>query len=131
MKRREFIRIGSGVAGATMCGGLTSDWFGLYGNPLPDPDTNGDRVVPSFCELCFWKCGILAHVKNGRVTKIKGNPKDPLSNGRLCPRGAGGTGDDIEKNEQDERRRKSGDERLLQVQYRVRDSGNPAHDRIL
>ena len=71
MKRREFIRIGSGVAGATMFGGLTSDWFGLYGNPLPNPDTNGDRVVPSFCELCFWKCGILAHVKNGRVTKIK------------------------------------------------------------
>ncbi|MFC1639928.1 molybdopterin-dependent oxidoreductase [Gemmatimonadota bacterium] len=92
MKRREFIRVGSGVAGATMFGGLTSDWFGLYGNPLPDPDTNGDRVVPSFCELCFWKCGILAHVKNGRVTKIKGNPKDPLSNGHLCPRGAGGTG---------------------------------------
>jgi len=92
MKRREFIRIGSGAAGATMFGGLTSDWFGLYGNPLPDPDTNGDRIVPSFCELCFWKCGILAHVKNGRVTKIKGNPKDPLSNGHLCPRGAGGTG---------------------------------------
>jgi len=31
-------------------------------------------------------------VKDGRVTKIKGNPKDPLSNGHLCPRGAGGTG---------------------------------------
>ncbi len=92
MKRREFIRIGSGVAGATMLGGVTTDWFGLYANPLPDPDTNGDRVVPSFCELCFWKCGILAHVKNGRVTKIKGNPRDPLSRGHLCPRGAGGTG---------------------------------------
>ena len=49
-------------------------------------------MMPSFCELCFWKCGILAHVKNGRVTKIQGNPKDPLSNGMLCPRGAGGTG---------------------------------------
>ena len=92
MKRREFIRIGGGVAGAATFGGLTTAWFGLYPNPLPDPDTNGDRIVPSFCELCFWKCGILAHVKNGRVTKIKGNPKDPLSNGHLCPRGAGGTG---------------------------------------
>lgn len=92
MKRREFIRIGGGVAGAAAFGGLTTDWFGLYSNPLPDPDTNGDRVIPSFCELCFWKCGILAHVKDGRVTKIKGNPMDPLSNGHLCPRGAGGTG---------------------------------------
>ncbi len=92
MKRREFIRIGSGAAGVAMLGGLTTDWFGAYPNSLPDPQTNGDRVVPSFCELCFWKCGILAHVKNGRVTKIKGNPLDPLSRGHLCPRGAGGTG---------------------------------------
>ena len=92
MKRREFIRIGTGAAGATVFGGLTTDWFGLYANALPDPNTNGDRVVPTFCELCFWKCGVLAHVKNGRVTKIKGNPRDPLSGGRLCPRGAGGTG---------------------------------------
>jgi thiosulfate reductase/polysulfide reductase chain A len=75
-----------------LLGGLPTDWFNLYGNPLPVPRTDGDRTVPSFCELCFWKCGILAHVKNGRVTKIKGNPKDPLSRGRLCPRGAGGTG---------------------------------------
>jgi len=93
MKRREFIKIGSaGVAGAAVLGGVSSDWFGLYGDPLPDPRTDGERVVPSFCELCFWKCGILAHVKDGRVTKIQGNPRDPLSRGHLCPRGAGGTG---------------------------------------
>ncbi len=93
MERRQFIRVGSyGAAGAAVAGGLTTDWYGRYGNPMSDPGTDGDRVVPSFCELCFWKCGILAHVKDGRVTKIKGNPKDPLSNGRLCPRGAGGTG---------------------------------------
>ncbi len=93
MKRRQFIRVGGyGAAGAAVAGGLTTDWYGRYGNPTADPGTDGDRVVPSFCELCFWKCGILAHVKDGRVTKIKGNPKDPLSNGHLCPRGAGGTG---------------------------------------
>ncbi|MGB5527622.1 MAG: molybdopterin-dependent oxidoreductase, partial [Gemmatimonadota bacterium] len=93
MKRRQFIRVGSyGAAGAAVAGGLTTDWYGRYANPIADPGTDGDRVVPSFCELCFWKCGILAHVQDGRVTKIKGNPKDPLSNGHLCPRGAGGTG---------------------------------------
>jgi thiosulfate reductase / polysulfide reductase chain A len=93
MKRREFIRVASvGAAGTAALGGVTTDWYGLYGNPTVDPGTEGDRVVPSFCELCFWKCGILAHVKDGRVTKIKGNPRDPLSQGHLCPRGAGGTG---------------------------------------
>jgi len=93
MKRRDFIRVGSlAGAGAAALGGLTTRWYDLYGDPIRDPGTDGDTVVPSFCELCFWKCGILAHVKNGRVTKIQGNPKDPLSNGMLCPRGAGGTG---------------------------------------
>ena len=93
MKRRDFIKLSAyGTAGAAMMGGVSSDWFGLYANPIVDPLTDGTRVVPSFCELCFWKCGILAHVRDGRVTKIKGNPEDPLSRGHLCPRGAGGTG---------------------------------------
>ncbi|MCB1047478.1 MAG: molybdopterin-dependent oxidoreductase [Calditrichaeota bacterium] len=93
MQRREFIKIaGASAAGSVLLGGLSSNWFGTYDDPVPDPGTDGDRVVPTFCELCFWKCGVLAHVKQGRVTKITGNPKHPLSNGRLCPRGAGGTG---------------------------------------
>jgi thiosulfate reductase / polysulfide reductase chain A len=97
MDRRDFLKISSvGVGGAAMMSGLTTEWFGAYGNPTQNPDTDGERIIPSFCELCFWKCGILAHVKDTAegpvVTKIKGNPKHPLSRGRLCPRGAGGTG---------------------------------------
>jgi thiosulfate reductase / polysulfide reductase chain A len=93
MRRREFIRVGAyGALGAGVLGGLPTRWYGTYGGASRDPATDGDAVVPTFCELCFWKCGILAHVKDGRVTKIRGNPADPLSNGRLCPRGAGGTG---------------------------------------
>jgi thiosulfate reductase/polysulfide reductase chain A len=34
----------------------------------------------------------LVHVKNNKIIKITGNPHHPLSNGKLCPRGAGGTG---------------------------------------
>src|SRR6266540_7441405 len=90
--RREFIKIG-GVAGAAVAAsGLTTNWWNLQAHEIDNPGTDGDRVVPTFCELCFWKCGVLAHVRNGRVTKIVGNPAHPLSRGRLCPRGTGGTG---------------------------------------
>ena len=93
MNRRQFIRTGAAAAGgAAIAGGLVSDWYGLDGPRPIDPKTDGDRIVPTFCELCFWKCGVLAHVKDGRVTKITGNPDHPLSRGRLCPRGTGGTG---------------------------------------
>jgi thiosulfate reductase / polysulfide reductase chain A len=90
--RRQFIRIGAGVGGAALASGLATRWWGLDAARAEDPATDGDRVVPTFCELCFWNCGVLAHVKGGRVTKLTGNPEHPLSRGMLCPRGAGGTG---------------------------------------
>ena len=91
--RREFIKIGGAGAGTLAVGsGLVTQWWGLDPGEVDDPQTKGDRVVPTFCELCFWKCGVLAHVRDGRVTKITGNPDHPLSRGRLCPRGTGGIG---------------------------------------
>lgn len=35
---------------------------------------------------CHGGCGILAHVKNGKLTKIEGNPDHPWNQGRLCAR---------------------------------------------
>jgi thiosulfate reductase / polysulfide reductase chain A len=91
--RREFIRIGASGAALALAGtGLATKWWGLDPDVVHNPGTDGDHVVPTFCELCFWKCGLLAHVKDGRVTKLTGNPEHPLSRGRLCPRGTGGTG---------------------------------------
>jgi thiosulfate reductase/polysulfide reductase chain A len=93
LTRRQFIQIGAATAGgAAVASGLTTKWWGLDSNPIPDPGTEGDKVVASFCELCFWGCGVKAHVKEGRVTKVVGNPDHPLSRGMLCPRGAGATG---------------------------------------
>jgi thiosulfate reductase / polysulfide reductase chain A len=91
--RRKFIQIGgAALGGAAVASGLTTRWWGLDRDRVDDPGTEGDRVVATFCELCFWGCGVNAHVKDGRVTKIVGNPDHPLSRGMLCPRGAGGTG---------------------------------------
>src|SRR5512140_1709537 len=91
--RRDFIKIGGATVGAAAVGsGFLTKFWGLDADRVEDPKSDGDRVVPTFCELCFWKCGVLAHVRNGRVTKIVGNPEHPLSRGHLCPRGTGGIG---------------------------------------
>jgi thiosulfate reductase / polysulfide reductase chain A len=93
LTRRQFIRIGAASAGVAAVGsGLVTRFWGLDRDEVADPGTEADRIVPTFCELCFWKCGILAHVRKGRVAKITGNPDHPLSRGRLCPRGTGGMG---------------------------------------
>lgn len=50
------------------------------------------RTVDTLCEMCFWRCGVRASVQDERVTRLEGHPTHPLSQGRLCPRGLGGTG---------------------------------------
>ena len=94
LNRRTFIKIGGVAAGAAAVGIplAVHERSGHARELALDPGTDGDEIVPTFCEMCFWKCGVLAHVRQGRVTKIVGNPEHPLSRGRLCPRGTGGTG---------------------------------------
>jgi len=57
----------------------------------------GIEKIPTTCDICFWKCGAIAYLKDGELWKIEGNPEDPLSNGRLCPRGTGGIGAHFDK----------------------------------
>ena len=57
------------------------------------PDRNkykDTKQVPGMCQLCSTVCGIVGHVKDGRVIKIEGNPNDPNSRGHLCARGHAG-----------------------------------------
>jgi formate dehydrogenase major subunit len=46
-----------------------------------------DRVVESICPYCAVGCGQLVYVKDGEVLHIEGDPKSPISRGRLCPKG--------------------------------------------
>lgn len=45
------------------------------------------KQIPTFCELCFWNCGLIAKVENKKVVKIDGNPLSLRGRGRLCGRG--------------------------------------------
>ncbi len=49
-----------------------------------------DRIVSTLCHGCSYggyNCGILAYVKHGKMVRVAGNPYNPLSEGRLCPKG--------------------------------------------
>ncbi len=45
------------------------------------------KVVKTVCMLCFMVCGIKAHVKNGKLVKVEGNPDHAATKGVICPRG--------------------------------------------
>src|SRR5690242_21908647 len=46
-----------------------------------------EQVVPSICPYCAVGCGQLVYVKESEVTHIEGDPRSPISRGRLCPKG--------------------------------------------
>jgi thiosulfate reductase/polysulfide reductase chain A len=91
VSRRRFLKITTAGAGAAAATGLLTN-SGL--NPLAaDPEATGKiEKIPTYCDICFWKCGAIAYVRDGKLWKVEGNPADPLSRGRLCPRGTGGVG---------------------------------------
>ncbi len=49
-----------------------------------------DVWIPTVCATCFSFCPIKAHRVDGVITKIEGNPDDPLTQGRICARGLSG-----------------------------------------
>ncbi|GAB4290752.1 MAG: molybdopterin-dependent oxidoreductase [Ignavibacteriaceae bacterium] len=95
ISRRRFLKIsGATVATATVAAGSLNQI--VQGAKILNEKTGetpeGIQKIPTFCDICFWKCSAIAYVKDGKLWKIEGNPEDPLSKGRLCPRGTGGIG---------------------------------------
>ena len=90
VSRRRFLKITGAGAGVAAAAGTFGSLPGL--RAAKGPVEKGLRTVPTFCDLCFWKCNAIATVRDGVLWKIEGNPDDPLSRGRLCPRGTGGVG---------------------------------------
>jgi thiosulfate reductase/polysulfide reductase chain A len=90
LSRRRFLKISA--ASVIAAGAAARATPALARAAYPTPGDGGVRTVPTFCDICFWKCNAIASVRDGQLWKIEGNPDDPLCRGRLCPRGTGGIG---------------------------------------
>lgn len=49
-----------------------------------------ESVVASVCEMCTVRCPILVRVRDGKVVRIEGNPKEKATQGAICARGNAG-----------------------------------------
>jgi anaerobic selenocysteine-containing dehydrogenase len=45
-----------------------------------------EKVVKTACHLCHGGCILLAHVKDGKLKKLEGDPNGPLNQGSVCDR---------------------------------------------
>lgn len=48
------------------------------------------KIIKTSCRACIASCAVLAHVRDGRVVKIEGNPESPMSQGGVCAKGLAG-----------------------------------------
>ena len=96
MKRRDFLKLSASTTMALAA--LEMDKKGGFfkaastyakGEDSP-PGSLGAKEVTSVCEMCFWRCPIVAKVKDGRLVKIEGNPRSPANGTRVCARGNSG-----------------------------------------
>src|ERR1700759_3147976 len=53
---------------------------------------SADHVAESVCPYCAVGCAQLVYVKDGDVIQIEGDPRSPISRGRLCPKGSASLG---------------------------------------
>ena len=90
VKRRDFLKV-LGTAGAAVTTvGCSSEKVGKLIPYLVHPDQTVSGVstfYTSTCRECAASCGIIAETRDGRTTKLEGNPEHPLNKGALCARG--------------------------------------------
>jgi formate dehydrogenase major subunit len=48
----------------------------------------GLKVTESICPYCAVGCGQLVYTRDGELVDIEGNPRSPINQGTLCPKGS-------------------------------------------
>ncbi len=90
ISRRDFLKLGAASVGALAVGQMLPPMVAQAAREAGHLNAQGDGFIPSMCEMCVWRCGLIAKVRGGRVVKLDGNPDHPHSKGRLCVRGQSG-----------------------------------------
>ena len=86
LNRRDFLKASAAAAGVLASSGLSEKALTKAAYAAA-PET---KIVKTNCRNCTADCGVLAHVRDGRVIKLEGNPEFERSEGALCVKGLSG-----------------------------------------
>jgi molybdopterin-containing oxidoreductase family iron-sulfur binding subunit len=90
VKRRNFLKVLGATSAATTLVGCDSDGIQRLIPYVVSPDQTVPGVstyYASVCRECAAACGVVAETRDGRTTKLEGNPEHPVNKGALCARG--------------------------------------------
>ena len=90
VKRRDFLKILGVTGAATATIGCGSDRVEKLIPYVSHPDqtvSGTSTYYATTCRECASACGVIAETRDGRTTKLEGNPEHPLNRGALCAKG--------------------------------------------
>ena len=90
VKRRAFLKVLGATGAVSTLVGCDSDGIQRLIPYVVSPDQTVPGVSNYYattCRECAAGCGVLAETRDGRVTKLEGNPAHPVNKGALCSRG--------------------------------------------
>ncbi len=89
INRRDFLKIGTLGATAIQFSGLIPI-FGTKGKNVSRFSKNFRKSIPTTCDLCPARCGVLGFQNYELLAAVQGNPKHINNRGRICARGIAG-----------------------------------------
>lgn len=85
LTRRDFLkRSGAAAAAATLIQLGRDPGVAEAAEPLK---VNYAREVSTICAYCSGGCGLIAHVREGEIVNLEGDPDHPINEGALCSKG--------------------------------------------
>ncbi len=86
LSRRDFLKLSGASAAAAS---LTSVGFnGVAEGAFQPVRINYAKEVHTICTFCGVGCGIICHVRDGKIINAEGDPDHPINEGSLCSKGS-------------------------------------------
>ncbi|HUO59090.1 MAG TPA: molybdopterin-dependent oxidoreductase [Candidatus Acidoferrales bacterium] len=87
MNRRQWLKVTAGVGA-----GLALSELGVNVQQVHaatrDMKLSGSAEFTSACNFCSCGCGMICHVKDGKLVNLEGDPDHVINQGSLCSKGA-------------------------------------------
>jgi anaerobic selenocysteine-containing dehydrogenase len=90
LNRRSFLKTSAVAGGVAALSHLSEGLIADAQAAAPAAAKDETKIVKTCCRACIHNCGVLAHVRNGRVVKLEGNPEYPMTRGAMCAKGLSG-----------------------------------------
>lgn len=89
ISRRSFVKLSAFAGAAAAMAGATANNL-MQVEPAAAATTGQEQKIRTICRACLNNCGVVAHVRDGKVVKLEGDPQDPMNKGAACAKGLAG-----------------------------------------